>query len=120
MYTGLTGAIKIIDNLIDTVTVAHISGWSIEDKTDIVETIRLDSVYKGMAPSFQSWSASANGTVSFEDTSSHGILFAAKSNGKKIKLMFFLNNVADEKTYFEGDANRYPDFGGNAAALLAN
>ena len=91
MYTGLTGSLKIFNGTIfEPVTVAYISGWSIEDKTEVIETTRLDQTHKETFPSFQSWSASADGAVAFECVDSQTALFAAKYAGGLVKLEFHL------------------------------
>ena len=67
MYTGLTGALKITHKDFGPATLAYISGWSIEDKTEVVETTKLGRIHKDAVTSFQSWSASADGVVVFEN-----------------------------------------------------
>lgn len=111
MYTGLTGALEAIvldDNGIPrTKRIAYISGWSIEDKTEIIETAKVGRTYKDTMPGFQSWSASADGAVVFE-AGGHQALFKAKYAGEKMVIHFYLNekteNGNDKSTYFCGTA----------------
>jgi len=105
MYTGLTGALKLVHPLKSTEqNIAYISGWSIEDKTEMVETAKIDSIHKDAFPSFQSWSASADGTIVFEKKNRQKDLFGIKHRGDKIELVFYLNDTSetDKDVCFRG------------------
>ena len=93
MYTGITGALKINGN-----TVAYISGWNVEDMSEIVETTKIGQAHKGAYVGHQSWSASADGAIVFEGDNSQAILFATKHRGDRIALILQLK----DGVYFEG------------------
>ncbi|MCL2797025.1 MAG: hypothetical protein FWD58_03100 [Firmicutes bacterium] len=105
MYTGLTGALKVyLDG--NWGTVAYISGWSIDDSAEIIETTKIGEVHKDAFAGMQNWSASADGAIVFNGNDAQAALFMAKQAGLKIKLQFFLDdksNVTNGKsTYFSG------------------
>lgn len=100
MYRGITGALKFISSLGE-VPIAYISGWNVEDKTEMLESSTFTSIDKETLPGFKSWSASANGAVSFEAVGGHDVLFSKYYKGEKIAFYFYLNDV--ENTYFRGD-----------------
>ena len=106
MYTGLTGALKIGD---DFETVAYISGWSLDDQTEITEIRKVGQRYKEAYAGVQSWSASADGVVVFEDRDGRigqQQLFRTKHEGDKVMLRFYLHDsrkpYANEDVWFEG------------------
>lgn len=112
MYTGLTGALKITQEIGGVCvqppkTIAYISGWSIEDKTEVIETTRIDRTHKETLPGFQSWSASADGAIVFEDDNGQEDLFKTKYTGGKVQIEFYLldNAIAPDGngTYFTGE-----------------
>lgn len=105
MYTGMTGALKTSTATGIPMTVAYISGWSVEGKTEMIERTQVGEVGRQVVPGFQSWSASANGTVYFEGAGGHEDLFAAQRNGTKLLFHFYLNdgkNSDDNTAYFCG------------------
>ncbi len=107
MYTGLTGALKIITAVGTSKTIAYISDWSVEGKTEMIEHVSSGRADKQVTPGFKSWSASANGKISFNGNSGHAELFAAQYKGTKILFHFYLddneNNDAGKNTYFCGE-----------------
>lgn len=107
MYTGLTGALKIITAVGTSKTIAYISDWSVEGKTEMIEHVSSGRANKQVTPGFKSWSASANGKISFNGNSGHAELFAAQYNGTKILFHFYLNdnenNETGNNTYFCGE-----------------
>ena len=110
MYTGLTGALllRVKKNGQEHVQrVAYISGWSIEESTEIIETTKIGEVHKEGFAGMQSWSASADGAVVFEQEGNHQILFDLKKKGVKFSLQFFLDDKSisgsENSTYFVGD-----------------
>lgn len=104
MYTGLTGALKLVDSIDSIAPMAYISGWNISENTEIIETSKIDDINKSGLAGQQSWSASADGAVAFESKDSQEKLFKAKYLGEKIRVQFYLNNQGDDKksAYFEG------------------
>lgn len=92
MYTGMTGALKIVNALGGETTIAYISDWSVEGKTEMIERTRVGQTNRQVVPGFQSWSASANGTICFDSAGGHDDLFAAQYNGTKIMFHFYLND----------------------------
>lgn len=104
MYTGLTGALYILDSdmpLLNAERVAYISGWSIENSTDMVEVNTVGQAHTDAYAGRQSWSASADGVVVFENKGQEK-LFIAKSLGKKMRLNFYMDLQASGGTYFTG------------------
>ena len=114
MYTGLTGSLKICDDSElwssgedSLVTVAYISGFSVEDTSEVIEVSKVGQVHKDAYTGFQSWSASANGVASFERDGQIK-LFKAKHSGQKVLLQLYLRDrqFADDEnreTYFQGE-----------------
>ncbi|MDR1905394.1 MAG: hypothetical protein LBQ27_00555 [Clostridiales bacterium] len=110
MYTGLTGKITIAEKASGTygteLTIGYISNWSVEDNSDIIEFSEFGGSspagagYTVKRPGQQSWSASADGAVSFENGKNQSALFSAKNQRKEIKLRLYLS--AADNTYFEG------------------
>ena len=102
MYTGLTGKVMVqVDN--NNTEVAYISNWSVEDSTDIIEITELGKDSKGKKKGMESWSASADGAVSFEPNKSHSFLFTAKHSGKPVTIRFYLSAApANPQIYYEG------------------
>ena len=107
MYTGMTGALKVVNALGIPSPVAYISGWSVEGKTEMIERTKVGEVGRQIVPGFQSWSASANGTVYFDGAGGHDELFAAQYNGTKLLFHFYLNDgkitPSGKNTYFCGE-----------------
>ena len=112
MYTGLTGSLQIENSLGLYKPVAYVSGWSVEDKSEVIETTKIGRTHKDAYTGFQSWSASADGAAVFEDIGEdgHEALFKTKHLGKKVRLRMYLNdtkmfgvNGEDTGTYFEGE-----------------
>lgn len=117
MYTGLTGALKIERHKDSDVfyKIAYISGWSIEESTELVETTKIGKFHRNAYSSFQSWSASADGIVVFEKCGDdvgdgqddeqaricHERLFKAKHCGERVRVQLHLNDRTN--TYFVGD-----------------
>jgi len=103
MYSGLTGKIFFWEEDEERV-IGYISNWSIEDTTDIIEFSELGralptSGFKIKKAGLQSWSASADGAVYFEDGTNHDKLFDLKAAREIIKLQIHLN----AETYFAGE-----------------
>ncbi|MDE6677250.1 MAG: hypothetical protein K2K12_06045 [Clostridia bacterium] len=100
MYTGLTGAIKFSSS--DS-PVAYISGWSLEDKTEIIDSSEFNSATKKSLAGTKSWSATADGVVSFEEGDGQIQLLEAKNKGTKLHLDLYLDISQKTKTYFSGE-----------------
>ena len=92
MYIGLTGALSINNK-----RVAYISGWSIEDNSEIIKVRKIGSSFADGYAGMQSWSASANGAVVFEGNGGCGQqkIFRAKHQGEKVDLNFYLKDGSD-------------------------
>jgi len=106
MYTGLTGALKVGNR-----KVAYISGWSIEDTSEIIETTKVGQSHKEAFAGRQSWSASADGVIVFAvpvdgmnefDSTGQAELFKAKYDGTPVELSLYLDVVSEKKTCFFG------------------
>ena len=97
MYTGLTGSLRVGEN-----PVAYISGWSIDDNSEIIEVRKIGQAHKDAYAGYQSWSASADGAASFENNG-QARLFKAKQLGEKVFLKLYLKyQESGENTWFEG------------------
>lgn len=107
MYKGITGALKTVDIFGQYKTIAYISGWSVEDSTEMVDVTEFSSVNKRIIPGAKSWHASSDGIVSFEGENSQDILFDALNKGKELTFHFYLNDADnqsgnEESVYFCG------------------
>lgn len=91
MYTGLTGSLKIRDAFGMPRTIAYISGWSVEDKTEMIDCSEFGSSNTNKIAGRKSWSASADGTISFTDGVSQEMLFERKAAGLPIDAEFYLD-----------------------------
>jgi hypothetical protein len=105
MYTGITGAIEITNLLRQPTKLAYVSGWNVENSTEMVEVTEFSSVDKKVLPCSRSWRASADGTISFETTNGQQILFDAMNKGRKMLFYFYLNHSENDKenTFFCGE-----------------
>jgi len=110
MYTGLTGALRVGNR-----TLAYISGWSVNDTAEVIEVAKVGSSHKDAYVGHQSWSASADGTVSFDFEESdiedeiaymgaQAALYKAKHDGEPIELRLYLNKATQthKSAYFSG------------------
>lgn len=91
MYTGLTGALKIVDILGQRMTVAYVSGWSVDAKTEMIDCSQFGSAETNKIAGRKSWSASAEGAVCFAENADHRILFEKKAAGLPLELEFYLD-----------------------------
>jgi len=89
MYTGITGALKIGERK---QRVAYISGWNVEDMSEIIEVTKIGKAHKEAYVGHQSWNASADGAIVFEGNNSQAELFEAKHKGDKIEMTFQLKD----------------------------
>ncbi len=101
MYTGATAKLKYYsDNYMS--EIAYISNFSIDVSKEYLESITLGKNTKKAYPSYISWSASADGAVSFESKTSHKALYDAMINSQKITFYFYLDDDYDRLTALEG------------------
>jgi len=120
MYTGITGSLWIehtYENIARFVKVGYVSGWNVEESTEVIEKRKVGQAYKEAYPAYQSWSAGAEGVVMFEkniecaegesELNGYQMLFNAKHNGNAVKLLLFLNDEVTvsggKNTVFVGD-----------------
>ena len=106
MYTGLTGSLEIELPIGGFIKIAYISGWSIQEQTQLAEITKVGSVHKEAYVAYQNWSASSNGAMVFEVIGGHGKLFWAKHNGKKIRLKLAIESDSEKNSneiYFVGE-----------------
>lgn len=97
LYSGKTGYIKK-GNSTDGKVIAHMSSFSLELSTDIIEVVAFGNTYKEKIPSIMDWSASAEGNCDFEEGHSQDELVSAYNNGELITIgLGITNNI-----YFEG------------------
>ncbi|MCL2369702.1 MAG: phage tail tube protein [Firmicutes bacterium] len=108
MYTGLTGALKTLTGLTGRYeSVAFISGWNLEQSTEVIEISKVGKVDKEAYTGKQSWSASASGTIVFSgENSGHEQLFRAQQLGQRVRLQLHLFDSirnGQDSTYFLGN-----------------
>ena len=97
LYSGKTGYIKK-GNSASGVVIAHMSSFSLELSTDIIEVVAFGNTYKEKIPSIMDWSASAEGNCDFESGHSQDELVTAYNNGDLITIGLGIT----ENIYFEG------------------
>jgi len=90
MYTGVTGALKL-ETENGYVNVAYISGWSVDESSELIEVERIGQKYNDVFVGKQNWSASADGFAVFESSDGQQELIRAKHSSKKVLLNFVLN-----------------------------
>lgn len=95
LYSGKTGYVKIGSDL-----VAHMSNFSLEMSTDIIEVVSFGNTYKEKIPSIKDWSASAEGNCDFASTSGQEDLIDAYEDGTLVTIGL---GITDD-IYFEGTA----------------
>ena len=93
LYTGITGKVKLGDNLI-----AHIANFSVEVTSDIQEVVSFGNKYKEKVPSILDWSADVDGAADFASGSGQKDLWDAMNNQTLLTFGFYL----DDDTYMEG------------------
>lgn len=97
LYSGKTGYIKK-GNSTSGVVIGHMSSFSLELSTDIIEVVAFGNTYKEKIPSIMDWSASAEGNCDFEAGHSQDELVEAYQNGELITIGLGIT----ENIYFEG------------------
>lgn len=105
MYTGLVGALKTENAFGEFTDIAYISGWSVDEKAEMIDCSEFGSADKNSIAGAKSWSASADGTICFNKVGGHDELFEAYCLGKPISFHFHLSdgNIAGkENTYLCG------------------
>ena len=105
MYTGLVGALKTENAFGEFTDIAYISGWSVDEKAEMIDCSEFGSADKNSIAGAKSWSASADGTICFNKVGGHDELFEAYSLGKPISFHFHLsdgNIEGRENTYLCG------------------
>ncbi len=103
-YTGLTAKLVIEEK-----EIGYISNWSVDETCDTIEITKLGAKNKEIYPTFCYWSASAEGTADFTDKSAQYEIRRAMTEGKKVKVKFYLGTDVHEsgdetEHYLEGDA----------------
>lgn len=99
LYSGKTGYIKIGTGEVAKI-VAHMSSFSIDLSTEIIEVVAFGNTYKEKIPSIMDWTASADGNCDFATDSGQYDLYTAYTNGTLVTIGLGLT----EDTYFEGTA----------------
>ena len=105
MYTGLVGALKTENAFGEFTDIAYISGWSVDEKAEMIDCSEFGSADKNSIAGAKSWSASADGTVFFNKVGGYDELFEAYCLGKPISFHFHLsdgNIEGKENTYLCG------------------
>lgn len=105
MYTGLVGALKTENAFGEFTDIAYISGWSVDEKAEMIDCSEFGSADKNSIAGAKSWSASADGTICFNKVGGYDELFEAYCLGKPISFHFHLsdgNIEGIENTYLCG------------------
>ncbi len=105
MYTGLVGALKTENAFGEFTDIAYISGWSVDEKAEMIDCSEFGSADKNSIAGAKSWSASADGTICFNKVGGYDELFEAYCLGKPISFHFHLsdgNIEGRENTYLCG------------------
>lgn len=105
MYTGLVGALKTENAFGEFTDIAYISGWSVDEKAEMIDCSEFGSADKNSIAGAKSWSASADGTICFNKVGGYDELFEAYCLGKPISFHFHLsdgNIEGKENTYLCG------------------
>lgn len=97
LYSGKTGYIKKGNSTSGTV-IGHMSSFSLELSTDIIEVVAFGNTYKEKIPSIMDWTASAEGNCDFESTSGQADLIEAYQNGELLTIGLGIT----DKIFFEG------------------
>lgn len=97
LYSGKTGYIKKGGATNGTI-IGHMSSFSIEMSTEIIEVVAFGNTYKEKIPSIKDWSASAEGKCDFEETSGQADLIKAFEDGELLTIGFGIT----DKIFFEG------------------
>ena len=97
LYSGKTGYIKLGSSASGKV-IGHMSSFSLELSTDIIEVVAFGNTYKEKIPSIMDWSASAEGNCDFETEHGQDELVTAYQNGELITIGLGIT----EDIYFEG------------------
>ena len=105
MYKGLVGALKTENAFGEFTDIAYISGWSVDEKAEMIDCSEFGSADKNSIAGAKSWSASADGTICFNKVGGYDELFEAYCLGKPISFHFHLsdgNIEGRENTYLCG------------------
>lgn len=130
LYSGKTGYIKIGSGA-DAKVIAHMSSFSLEMTSDIIEVVSFGNTYREKVPSILDWSASADGRCDFETDSGQEELIDAHQNGTLVTLglgltenVFFEGTCYIESLNVDSDAEDSPtisiSFAGSDAILFTN
>ncbi len=92
MYTGLTGALKITNALGHYHNIAYVSGWSVEEKSEMIDCSEFVESDKKSIAGAKSWSASANGAICFDTVDGYDDLFEAHYRGSPVIFHFHLSD----------------------------
>lgn len=97
LYSGKTGYIKQ-GNSTSGKVIGHMSSFSLELSTDIIEVVAFGNTYKEKIPSIMDWTASAEGNCDFEATSGQADLIEAYEKGEMLTIGLGIT----DKIFFEG------------------
>ena len=97
LYSGKTGYIKLGSGANKKI-IAHMSSFSLELSTDIIEVVAFGNTYKEKIPSIMDWSASADGNCDFEEGHTQDELVTAYNNGDLITIGLGIT----DQIFFEG------------------
>lgn len=96
LYSGKTGYIK--QGGTSGKIIGHMSSFSLEMSTDIIEVVAFGNTYKEKIPSIMDWSASAEGNCDFDTASGQADLIEAYQSGELLTIGLGIT----DKIFFEG------------------
>ncbi len=100
LYSGKTGYIKLGGSASGGKLIAHMSSFSLDLSTNIIEAVSFGNTYKEKIPGIMDWSASADGNCDFANESGQADLVNAYEKGNLVTIGLGIT----EEIFFEGTA----------------
>lgn len=96
-FTGLTACVKVGTGG-DAVTLAYISGATLNLEKEMIEILAFGMTFKEKVPAIKDWSLDCDGTVALAAGGTQETLYNAFDSGDPLTIGIYL----DDTTYFEG------------------
>ena len=96
-FTGLTACVKVGTGS-DAVTLAYISGATLNLEKEMIEILAFGMTFKEKVPAIKDWSLDCDGTVALAAGGTQETLYNAFDSGDPLTIGIYL----DDTTYFEG------------------
>lgn len=96
-FTGLTACVKVGTGG-DAVTLAYISGVTLNLEKEMIEILAFGMSFKEKVPAIKDWSLDCDGTVALAAGGTQETLYNAFDSGDPLTIGIYL----DDTTYFEG------------------